>query len=171
MSDKLPYRSFTTAFKEAACQRISRGDKVMPLSRELGVPRKLLYNWFNSWKLAGVAGLNRKRGRSLSTKLERKSPDAKSPDTKSILQPVASELASAKARIVELERLVGRQQVDLDFFRKALRALSDQDTQGKTVPASLQRNGGKEKDASLQEKETLPFESHVCSKQQCRHVG
>mgnify|MGYP003407834396 CR=1 FL=1 len=94
MPDKLPYRSFTTAFKEAACQRISRGDKVMPLSRELDVPRKLLYNWFNSWKLEGVAGLNRKRGR----------------------------------------RLVGRQQVDLDFFRRALRALSDQDTQGKTVP-------------------------------------
>ena len=132
MSDKLPYRSFTTAFKEAACQRISRGDKVMPLSREFGVPRKLLYNWFNSWKLEGVAGLNRKRGRSLGTKLERKSPD-----TRSTLQPAASDLASAKARIVELERLVGRQQVDLDFFRKALRALSDQDTQGKTVPASL----------------------------------
>lgn len=132
MSDKLPYRSFTTAFKEAACQRISRGDKVMPLSRELGVPRKLLYNWFNSWKLEGVAGLNRKRGRSLGTKLERKSPD-----TMSMLQPAASELASAKVRIVELERLVGRQQVDLDFFRKALRALNDQDTQGKTVPASL----------------------------------
>ena len=34
--------------------------------------------------------------------------------------PVA-ELARAKARIEELERLVGRQQLDLDFFRKALR--------------------------------------------------
>ena len=30
-------------------------------------------------------------------------------------------LARAKARIEELERLVGRQQLDLDFFRKALR--------------------------------------------------
>ena len=129
MPDKLPYRSFTTAFKEAACQRISRGDKVMPLSRELDVPRKLLYNWFNSWKLEGVAGLNRKRGRSLGTKVERKADDVKA-----ALQPAASELASARARIAELERLVGRQQVDLDFFLKSFRALSDQDTQGKTVP-------------------------------------
>src|SRR5271155_871820 len=32
-----------------------------------------------------------------------------------------AELARAKARIEELERLVGRQQLDLDFFRKALR--------------------------------------------------
>jgi hypothetical protein len=30
-------------------------------------------------------------------------------------------LARAKARIEEPERLVGRQQLDLDFFRKALR--------------------------------------------------
>jgi len=29
--------------------------------------------------------------------------------------------AGAKARIEELERMVGRQQLDLDFFRKALR--------------------------------------------------
>jgi hypothetical protein len=45
MSEKLPYRSFTTAFKEAVVLRISKGDNVMPLARELGVPRKLLYNW------------------------------------------------------------------------------------------------------------------------------
>ncbi len=32
------------------------------------------------------------------------------------------DLAKAKARIGELERLVGRQQADLDFFREALRS-------------------------------------------------
>ena len=96
MSDKLPYRSFTTAFKESTCLRIASGDKVMPLSRELGVPRKLLYNWFNSWKLEGVAGLNRKRGRSLGTKGSRKSFDATT-----VQQPAASEFTSAKARVVE----------------------------------------------------------------------
>jgi hypothetical protein len=35
--------------------------------------------------------------------------------------PPGAALARAKARIEELERLVGRQQLDLDFFRKALR--------------------------------------------------
>jgi transposase len=132
MSDKLPYKSFTTVFKEAAVLRISRGDKVMPLSRELGVPRKLLYNWFNAWKVDGVAGLNRKRGRALGTKVAPKMPDAPV-----VSQVAPSELVSAKARIAELEGLLGRQQVDLDFFREALRALSDPDTQGKTAPASL----------------------------------
>jgi hypothetical protein len=33
-----------------------------------------------------------------------------------------SALAQAKARIAEFERLVGRQQMDIVFFRKALRA-------------------------------------------------
>jgi transposase len=112
--------------------RISRGDKVIPLSRELGVPRKLLYNWFNAWKVDGVAGLNRKRGRALGTKVAQKMPDAPV-----VSQVMPSELVSAKARIAELERLLGRQQVDLDFFREALRAFSDPDTPGKTVPTSL----------------------------------
>ena len=132
MSDRLPYRSFSTSFKEAAVLRISRGDNIMPLSRELGVPRKLLYNWFNAWKLEGVAGLNRKRGRAAGTKVRRQLLDA--PATGS--QTTPSELASAKARIAELERLIGRQQVDIDFFREALRALSNQDPQGKPAPAS-----------------------------------
>ena len=35
--------------------------------------------------------------------------------------PPGAALARAKARIEELKRLVGRQQLDLDFFRKALR--------------------------------------------------
>ena len=131
MSDKLPYRSCTTAFKESTCLRIASGDKVMPLSRELGVPRKLLYNWFNSWKLEGVAGLNRKRGRSLGTKGSRKSFDATT-----VQQPAASELASAKARVVELERLVGRQQVDLDFFQKALRLMDAKGTPVSTAAKS-----------------------------------
>jgi hypothetical protein len=47
-----------------------------------------------------------------------------------------SAFAQANARIAELERLVGRQQMDIDFFRKALRALERPAAQGKTVSAS-----------------------------------
>jgi hypothetical protein len=48
---------------------------------------------------------------------------------------LADPLAQAKTRIAELERLVGRQQVDLDFFRRALR-LTDADSPNATAPAS-----------------------------------
>lgn len=47
-----------------------------------------------------------------------------------------SALALAKARIAELEGLVGRQQMDLDFFRQALRALERPPAQGKSASAS-----------------------------------
>ena len=47
----------------------------------------------------------------------RASPDAApGPDA-------SSELARAKARIAELERKIGKQQMDLDFFREALRLI------------------------------------------------
>jgi hypothetical protein len=45
-------------------------------------------------------------------------------------------LTRANARIAELERLVGRQQMDLDFFRQALRALERPAAQGKPASAS-----------------------------------
>jgi transposase len=44
------------------------------------------------------------------------------------------ELAQALTRIAELERIIGRQQVDLDFFRKALRALKGPAAQGRSAP-------------------------------------
>jgi hypothetical protein len=47
-----------------------------------------------------------------------------------------SALAQASSRIAELERLVGRQQLDIDFFRKALRALERPAAQGKPAAAS-----------------------------------
>jgi len=59
------------------------------------------------------------------------------------LKPVPAEadkrsaLAQASARIAELERLVGRQQLDIDFFRKALRALERPAAQGKSPLRAL----------------------------------
>jgi transposase len=133
MSDKLQFRTFSTAFKIAAIERVEAGEAVLPMARELGIPRKLLYGWHKAWKADGVAGLNRKRG-----------PKPGSKHASAVLggitgEPVqnnTSELAKAQSRIAELERLVGRQQVDLDFFRKALRALNGQEAQGKTVDVS-----------------------------------
>jgi len=115
-------RFFTTGFKERAVLRLDAGASATTLSAELGVPRKLLYDWRQAYREQGVAGLNRKRGRKpgrLPVKSEVKG-DA---------------LSLAQARIAELERLVGQQQVDLDFFRRALR-LTDAEPASGTVPIS-----------------------------------
>jgi len=49
------------------------------------------------------------------------SAPSSSPDAVAAAARPADELAQAQARLAELERLVGRQQVDLHFFREALR--------------------------------------------------
>ncbi len=67
----------------------------------------------------GVAGLNRKRGPKPGG---RAAVDPSSADPGPPAARPPDDLAKAKARIGELERLVGRQQADLDFFREALRS-------------------------------------------------
>ncbi|MGY3452482.1 transposase [Bradyrhizobium sp. USDA 4353] len=120
-------RQFPTAYKLKAIKRVERGEGVLPVARDLGIARKLLHDWIKAWKAHGPEGLNRKRGPKPGSRK---------------LKPVAtydekrSALTQAKARIAELERLVGRQQMDLDFFRQALRALERPAAQGKPVPAS-----------------------------------
>ena len=86
--------------------RIEVGERVADVARSGGVLRKSLYEWRDAYKAYGAAGLNRKRG----------PPDARPPDQE------LDELRKARSRIAALERLVGRQQADLDFFREALRS-------------------------------------------------
>src|ERR1700677_51096 len=104
-------RVFSTAFKEAAVVRLAAGERLAAVARELGIARKLLYEWRAAHRRVGVAGLNRRRGPK--TKSARGRPDA-APGTPAAL----SELARAQARIAELERKIGRQAIDLDFFAK-----------------------------------------------------
>lgn len=120
-------RQFPTAFKLKAIKRVERGDGVLPVARELGISRKILHDWIKVWKAHGPEGLNRKPGPKPGPRKLKPPP---SYDDK------RSALAQAKARIAELERLVGRQQMDIDFFRQALRALERPAAQGKPVPAS-----------------------------------
>jgi transposase len=114
-------RQYPTAYKLKAI-KLAEGGEGVPAARKLGISRKLLHDWIKAWKAHGPEGLNRKRG-------PKPGPRKLKP-----LQPEAnkrSALAQASTRIAELERLVGRQQMDIDFFRKALRALERPAAQGK----------------------------------------
>jgi transposase len=120
-------RQFPTAFKLKAIKRVERGDGVLPVARELGISRKILHDWIKAWKAHGPGGLNRRPGPKPGPRKLKPPP---SYDDK------RSALAQAKVRIAELERLVGRQQMDIDFFREALRALERPAAQGKPASAS-----------------------------------
>src|SRR6266480_370263 len=127
MTDKMAIRTFPTAYKLKAIKRAEGGEGVLPVPRKLGISRKLLHDWIKAWKAHGPEGLNRKRGPKPGPRRLKPIP---ADDKK------GSVLVQANARIAELERLVGRQQLDIDFFRKALRALERPAAQGKTASAS-----------------------------------
>ena len=133
MSDQ-PQRAFTTEFKARIVQRIESGERLSAVADELGVRRKLLYEWRAAYRALGAAGLNRKRGPKPGGKRfsgsPRGRPSAAAPPSSGVAsasaQPRgelidADDLSLAQARIAELERVIGRQQADLYFFREALR--------------------------------------------------
>jgi transposase len=140
MSDRRQ-RGFSTEFKEGTVLRLEGGARLAALADELGIRRKLLYQWRDAYRKQGIAGLNRKRGPKPGGKgspfpAGRASPGLPSgPDG---ARP-CGELDRAKARIAELERVIGRQQVDLDFFRKALR-LTDAAPRSGIAPTSTRRS-------------------------------
>ena len=122
-------RTFSTEFKEAVVVRLDAGERMAAVSDELKIRRKLLYEWRAAYRELGAAGLNRKRGRKPGG--ARASPDA-APATPAPL----TELARAQARIAELERKIGKQQMDLDFFREALRLIDARDLMSRATPST-----------------------------------
>ncbi len=125
-------RQLSREEKEALVRRMEAGERVGALATETGVLRKSLYEWRAAWRAMGVAGLNRKRGPKPGG---RAAVDPSSADAGPPAARPPDDLAKAKARIGELERLVGRQQADLDFFREALRSW-DAKRRGSGAPIS-----------------------------------
>ena len=91
-------------FKRAAVALMAPGVKISALARELEVCRQRLYEWREAMRL-GDDQL-RRPGRPK----RRVEPPAQ-----------ASDLAGARKRVAELERRLGQQQLELDFFKQALR--------------------------------------------------
>ena len=114
MSDQ-EVRSFSREFKLRIVQRIEAGENVSALSREVGSKRTILYRWRDAWRLGGPEAL-RLRGRP--SKVEALAlAVARGPAGK------ANDLAEARWQIEQLQRKVGQQQLDLDFFKQALRRI------------------------------------------------
>ena len=105
---KKKFRVKSRKFKLAAVSRLLAGENVSALARELKVLRKDLYVWRDRFKSGGPGSL---RGPGRPCKV------AAGPVARAAAQ---APIEAAQRRIAELERKVGQQQVDLDFFRQAL---------------------------------------------------
>jgi transposase-like protein len=86
-------RSYSADFKQEAVRRMAKATTIIGLAKELGIRRKLLYQWRDQLRAGGRAGLERRRGRPPGSKSHTVSPPV----------PGAADL-----RIAELERLLAR---------------------------------------------------------------
>ena len=122
------HRKYGAELKRRAIARISAGESVTRVARDLKVDRQRLYEWSDKYREGGTAAL-RSVGRP-------RKAAARSWETGE------DELTAAKRRISELERKIGQQQVDLDFFRRALQHVKER------PPASVGTGGGRSSKSS-----------------------
>ena len=104
-------RVFSWEFKERVARRMLNGESVTALYHELQIKRSVLYRWRNAYRKEGVAGLQRVKGRP---------PGIPNPP-----RPVGDAEGAAARRIAELERKIGQQALDLDFFRRAFKRVNE----------------------------------------------
>ena len=121
-------REYSREFKLSAVERALAGESVAALSDELGVPKAHVYKWCRHYRAGGVEALR---------------PACRPRRGTGVLDLEAgADLVRARKRIDELERKVGQQQLELDFFRTALRQVREkrQPSDGPGVSSSTPRS-------------------------------
>ena len=119
-------RVFSREFKLAAVRRLADGEGASALARELGILPRNLYRWLDRFREGGAVAL-RPDGRPTRAELVlRHSGAAIGPPSAGVPPPdPPDELDLARARVAELERKIGRQELELDFFQQALRHVEE----------------------------------------------
>jgi transposase-like protein len=109
-------RYFPVEVKGTAVKRVAAGEAVSAVAKDIGTTRGRLYAWYRKYREGGLEGLRRHgRPRKAEALIARSRSWKEAPDVS----------AATRHHIAELERKVGQQQVDLDFFRKALRRVEE----------------------------------------------
>jgi transposase len=101
-------RLFSREFKVAAVQRVIEGEELADVARDLEIGREVLWRWKKRVEEKGEEALfdvGRRKGEPQRS--------------------AESIEAAQQRRIAELERLVGRQQLEIRFLDKALRRVED----------------------------------------------
>jgi transposase len=107
---------YAVELKLAAVRRVRAGESVRAVAEELGIRRKRLYVWKDRYAELGEAGVQGQRGGR---------PRKDGPEVLSDAEAKVGrgQLLGARKRIAELERKVGQQELELDFFAEALRRI------------------------------------------------
>ena len=110
MSEAKRRRVYSPRFKLGVIERMEAGESASALSRELKIKRELLCDWRRLWRQQGTGALRRQGRPALAEALLHGAAAPKS-------------LAEAEHKIAELERKVGQQALELDFFGRALQRI------------------------------------------------
>jgi transposase len=111
-------REYSPEFRISIVKRILAGEGVSKLGQEFDIKRSVLYRWRDAYRKSGVGGLQGASGRPPG--VPNSVPRLRTNVEERLLQQVAA-----------LERKVGQQALQLDFFKRAF----------KRVKESSQRSG------------------------------
>jgi transposase-like protein len=102
-------------FRVQVVERMLAGENVMALSKQYGLARSMMYRWRDAYRNTGPAGLARRAGRGKPQPAE----------TPAGAIPTSDNEQKLRQRIAELERVIGQQAVDLDFFKGVFKRLKE----------------------------------------------
>jgi transposase len=101
---------YSSELKWRQMERVVADEEVSAVASEEGVDRKRLYDWVAIFRRDGPKGLGGP-GRQMKEEALRPVPRG----------PLMDRGTASPWRLAELERKVAQQELDLDFFRQALR--------------------------------------------------
>jgi len=119
------FRIYSREFKEAAVRRILAGEKIRAVADELRLRSQLLYTWVDLYEQGGADALVPRGRPRKAVAWARRRALVQQPSRQARAYGHAGSESARDSRLVELERKVGQQAVELDFFKEALRHVTE----------------------------------------------
>ncbi len=123
-------RRHSHEFRVEIARRMLNGECVKALSEEYSLPRSMMYRWRDAYRRSGPEGLQRRIGR----------PPGSGSKPTAIAKSSAEE--TLRRRVAELERTIGRQSVEIDFFKGVFKRLEAQPKAPRRGGAASTRRSG-----------------------------
>lgn len=127
MGNQQGSRLHTPEFRLEIVERMLAGENVAALSGQYGLARSMMYRWRDAFRREGAAGLARQRGR-------RPGPAAQAPVAAGAVPGASRVEQRLRQQVAELERKVGQQAVEIDFFKGVFKRLEE-------LPKAKRRGG------------------------------
>ena len=115
------FRIYSREFKEAAVRRVLAGERFAAVAKDLRLRSQLLYTWRDLYEHGGADALVPRGRPRRAAAWARRRALLQPPSTQARRYGHAAGPSARDPRLVELERKVGQQALELDFFKEALR--------------------------------------------------